>query len=35
MASDTELGNHISEATHRKLGYRVAARVVAFRKALG
>jgi aminoglycoside 6'-N-acetyltransferase I len=34
MASDTELGNDVSEAAHRKLGYRVAARVVAFRKAL-
>jgi aminoglycoside 6'-N-acetyltransferase I len=35
MASDTELENEVSEAAHRKLGYRVTARVVAFRKALG
>jgi len=35
MASDTELGNDASEVAHRKLGYQVAARVVAFRKGLG
>jgi aminoglycoside 6'-N-acetyltransferase I len=35
MASDTELGNEASEVAHRKLGYQVAARVVAFRKRLG
>lgn len=34
MASDTDLGNETSEAAHLKLGYQVAARVVAFRKHL-
>ena len=34
MASDTELGNSGSEAAHLKLGFEIAARVVAFRKAL-
>jgi aminoglycoside 6'-N-acetyltransferase I len=34
MASDTELANRVSEATHLRLGYRVAARVTAFRKRL-
>lgn len=35
MASDTELGNRVSEAAHLRLGYQVAARVTAFRKGLG
>ncbi len=35
MASDTDLGNATSEAAHVKLGYQVAAKVVAFRKDLG
>ena len=34
MASDTELANRVSEAAHLRLGYRVAARVTAFRKRL-
>ena len=34
MASDTELGNSASEAAHLKLGFELAARVVAFRKEL-
>ena len=34
MASDTELGNKTGEAAHLKLGFQVAARVVAFRKDL-
>jgi aminoglycoside 6'-N-acetyltransferase I len=34
MASDTELKNRVSEAAHLRLGYQVAARVIAFRKAL-
>lgn len=34
MASDTNFGNEASEAAHLKLGFQVAARVVAFRKAL-
>jgi aminoglycoside 6'-N-acetyltransferase I len=34
MASDTELRNRVSEAAHLRLGYQVAARVIAFRKAL-
>ena len=34
MASDTELGNRVSEAAHLRLGYQVAARVTAFRKRL-
>ena len=34
MASDTDLGNTVSEAAHLKLGFKVAARVVAFRKDL-
>ncbi|MBF0252056.1 MAG: GNAT family N-acetyltransferase [Alphaproteobacteria bacterium] len=35
MASDTNLGNKASEAAHRTLGFKIAARVVAFRKDLG
>ena len=34
MGSDTELANRVSEAAHLRLGYRVAARVTAFRKRL-
>ena len=34
MASDTDLDNRASEAAHRKLGFEIAARVIAFRKAL-
>jgi aminoglycoside 6'-N-acetyltransferase I len=34
MASDTELTNRVSEAAHLRLGYRVAAKVTAFRKRL-
>ena len=34
MASDTNLGNKASEAAHLKLGYEVAAEVIAFRKTL-
>ena len=34
MASDTELEDRVSEAAHLRLGYRVAARVTAFRKRL-
>jgi aminoglycoside 6'-N-acetyltransferase I len=34
MASDTDLGNTASEAAHLKLGFQVAARVIAFRKDL-
>ena len=34
MASDTDLGNDASEAAHLKLGFQVAARLVAFRKDL-
>ena len=34
MASDTDLGNTSSEAAHLRLGFHVAARVVAFRKDL-
>ena len=34
MASDTDIGNDESEAAHRKLGFEVAGRVVAFRKDL-
>jgi len=35
MASDTELGNEVSEAAHLELGFQVAAQVIAFRKDLG
>jgi len=34
MGSDTDLGNATSEAAHLKLGFQIAARVVAFRKDL-
>jgi len=34
MASDTELTNRVSEAAHLRLGYRIAAKVMAFRKRL-
>ena len=34
LASDTEIGNHASEAAHRALGFEEAGRVVCFRKAL-
>ena len=34
MASDTELGNEESEAAHKKLGFEVAGKVIAFRKNL-
>ena len=34
MASDTDLGNDISEYAHLRLGFEVAARLVAFRKDL-
>jgi aminoglycoside 6'-N-acetyltransferase I len=34
MASDTEMTNRLSEAAHLRLGYQVAARVIAFRKPL-
>jgi aminoglycoside 6'-N-acetyltransferase I len=34
MASDTELANRVSEAAHLRLGYRIVARVTAFRKRL-
>jgi aminoglycoside 6'-N-acetyltransferase I len=34
MASDTELTNRVSEAAHLRLGYQVAAKVIAFRKPL-
>jgi len=35
MGSDTDLGNETSKAAHLKLGFQVAAQVVAFRKDLG
>ncbi|MCP4289972.1 MAG: GNAT family N-acetyltransferase [Gammaproteobacteria bacterium] len=34
MASDTDLGNQTSKTAHLKLGFQVAAQVVAFRKDL-
>ena len=34
MASDTDLGNTVSEAAHARLGYTEAGRVIAFRKYL-
>lgn len=34
MASDTDLGNEESKAAHKKLGFEIAGRVVAFRKDL-
>lgn len=34
MASDTDLGNRLSEDSHRALGYQEAERVICFRKAL-
>ncbi len=34
MGSDTDLGNVASEAAHLKLGFTIAARLVAFRKDL-
>jgi len=34
MGSDTDLENETSEAAHLKLGFQIAARVVAFRKDL-
>ena len=34
MASDTDIGNEASEAAHKKLGFEIAGRVVAFRKDL-
>jgi len=34
MGSNTELANRVSETAHLRLGYRVAARVTAFRKRL-
>ena len=34
MASDTNIGNAVSEAAHLHRGFQVAASVVAFRKAL-
>jgi aminoglycoside 6'-N-acetyltransferase I len=34
MASDTDIGNKSSAAVHLKMGFKVAARVIAFRKNL-
>ena len=34
MASDTNLGNKASETAHLKLGFEIAAEVIAFRKTL-
>ncbi len=34
MASDTDIGNEVSENAHRRLGFQVVGKVVAFRKDL-
>jgi aminoglycoside 6'-N-acetyltransferase I len=34
MASDTQLGNHVSQAAHARLGYQEVERLVCFRKEL-
>lgn len=34
IGSDTDLGNEASEAAHLKLGFEIAARLIAFRKDL-
>jgi aminoglycoside 6'-N-acetyltransferase I len=34
MGSDTDLGNTISESAHQRLGFQVAAHLIAFRKDL-
>lgn len=35
LASDTELGNVLSQQVHQKLGFREAAKIVAFIKPIG
>lgn len=35
LASDTELGNRISQDAHQALGFEITSRVVTFRKPLG
>jgi len=34
LASDTDIGNEESEEAHKKLGFEIAGRVIAFRKDL-
>ncbi|MCP4643059.1 MAG: GNAT family N-acetyltransferase [bacterium] len=35
MASDTDLGNTVSETAHKQLGYEIAGRAICFKKPLG